>query len=469
MTWRSAFRRPGLLRNVVAAALPPGLVTLGAALPGRPSTATAALAYVLGVVVAAAAAGVWAGLGASLISFVTLNFFFTRPFHTLAVSKAQDLVALAVFLAVSATVGALLSRTLAQRARAEQREREARLLQHVGARMLSGVPIEEVLRSLAQSLTQLFDLATCRIVAELEPNTIDVVERTADGGGVEEVVPMVVQDRELGRIAVVPGPAHPLSPDERSVIRTVATQTALAIDGVHLASEAQRARTESETNRARAALFSSVTHDLRTPLASITASVTSLLDERHDMGREDERELLETIRQEADRLNRLVGNLLDVSRIRAGALTPSKVTAAIEEVLEGVVARLEPVLRDHEVTLLLRQDLPEIPLDVVQIDQAVTNVLENAARLTPPGKRITVAASRWRTGVEVRISDQGPGIAESERERVLEPFVRGERSTGRGLGLAIAKAIVEAHGGRIRIGSNPGGGTIVVMEFPGGA
>jgi two-component system sensor histidine kinase KdpD len=468
MTLRSAFRRPSAMRNAAAAVFPPGLVTLGALLPERPSTATAALAYVLAVVVAAAAGGVWAGLTASAISFLALNFFFTPPFHTLAVNKAQDLVALAVFFAVSATVGALLSRALAQRARAEQREREARLLQHVGTRLLSGVATEEVLRSLAQSVTQLFGLASCRIVAELRPHTIEVEERADDdGGGPEDVVPMTVRDRELGRIVVVPGPAHPLGTDERSVIRTVATQTALALDGMQLASEAQRARTESETNRARAALFSSVTHDLRTPLASITASVTSLLHDDQTMSQDDERELLETIRQEAERLNRLVGNLLDVSRIRAGALTPAKVPVAVDEVLEGVIGRLEPILRDHEVVLIVRDDVPEIPLDVVQIDQAVTNVLENAARLTPPGKRISIAASRWHNGVEVRIGDQGPGIPEADRERVFEPFVRGEASTGSGLGLAIAKAIVEAHGGRIRIGSNPGGGTIVSMEFPG--
>ena len=124
-------------------------------------------------------------------------------------------------------------------------------------------------------------------------------------------------------------------------------------------------------------------------------------------------------------------------------------------------------LRDPDIRLMLREDLPEIPLDVVLIDQALTNVVENAARFTPAGKRITIAAARWRDGGQVRIADQGPGIPRDERDRVFEPFVRGEGSAGTGLGLAIARAIVDAHGGTIRIGEEPGGGTAVVLELPG--
>jgi len=467
---RSTFvsRQVSLFRSAVAAVVPPGLVTLAATVPIAISTTTAALMYVLAVVIASAASGVWAGLGASVLSFVALNFFFTPPFHTLTVGKTQDLIALAVFLAVSATVGTLVSRVLTQRARAERREREARLLQHVGTRLLSGASIEDVLGSLAGSVTELFGLAGCRITSKLASEQAEVErEGSAHPGGEPEVVAMVARGLELGRIEVVPGEGHPLGPDERSVIRTLASQTALAIDGIQLASEAQRARVDSETNRSRAALFSSVTHDLRTPLASITASVTSLLDDDAQVGADAQRELLETIRQEAGRLNRLVGNLMDLSRIRAGALTPSKVPVAVDEVVEGVVARLGPMLAGHELVLLVRDDVPEIPLDVVQIDQALTNLIENAARFTPAGREITVAVGRWRSGVEIRVSDRGPGIPPEDRQRMFEPFVRGEHSSGTGLGLAIAKAIVEAHGGSIRIGDAPGGGTVIVVDLPG--
>jgi two-component system sensor histidine kinase KdpD len=163
----------------------------------------------------------------------------------------------------------------------------------------------------------------------------------------------------------------------------------------------------------------------------------------------------------------VIGNLMDLSRMRAGAVVPTKTPASIDELVESVIARSGPILEHHDVRLMLREDLPEIPLDVVLIDQALTNVVENAARFTPPGRRITIGAARWQDGVQVRIADRGPGIPREERERVFEPFVRGEGSTGTGLGLAIARAIVDAHGGTIRIGEEPGGGTAVVLELPG--
>jgi two-component system sensor histidine kinase KdpD len=455
---------------VAAAVVPPGIVTLLAALPTETPTTTAALGYVLGVVVAAASGGIVAGLASSVLSFLALNFFFTPPLRTFTVEKTEDLVALAVFLAVSATVGALLSRVLAQRARAERREREARLLHHLGTRLMSGVPSEEVLGSLARSLTDLFGLARCEIDSELVEEPIVVRGRHESSDGRPETIPITVGGRDLGRIVAVPEGAHAsLGPEERGVIQTLAAQIALSIEGMRLGSEAREARVEAESNRLRAALFSSVTHDLRTPLASITASVSSLLQEDSPLDASQRRDLLETIDQEAARLNRVVGNLLDLSRMRAGAVVPATAPAAIDEVVEGVIARSEAMLADHDLRLILRDDLPEVPLDVVLMDQALTNVLENAARFTPAGREIRITAARWREGVQVRIADQGPGIPNAERERVFEPFVRGSESSGTGLGLSIARAIVEAHGGTIRLGDAPGGGLAVVIELPGTA
>jgi two-component system sensor histidine kinase KdpD len=464
-------RRRGIVRTAVAGLAPPLVVTLGALLPVEIPTTTAALLYVLAVVIAAGTGGLVAGLVASVASFLALNFFYTPPLHTFAVEGTADLVALAVFLTVSATVGTMLSRVLAQRTRAERREREARLLHALGSRLRSGVPTEEVLRSLTRSLTELFELARCEITSDLIDGP--VVAEGDDGAADrdrDEVIPIAVQDRELGRIVATPNGSHPtLTAEERGVIQTLAGQVALAIESTRLGSEAERARLDAETNRLRAALFSSVTHDLRTPLASITASVSTLLEEESPLAWEERRDLLETIDQEAGRLNRVIGNLMDLSRMRAGAVTPAKTPTAVDELIEGVIARSAPLLKEHELHLMLREHLPEIPLDIGLIDQALTNVLENAARFTPHGRRITVAAARWRDGVQIRISDRGPGIPREERERVFEPFVRGEGSGGTGLGLAIARAIVEAHGGTIAIADEPGGGAAVVIELPGGA
>lgn len=460
-----ASRFPPLVQGglVIAA---PGLVTLLALLPIGISTTSAALAYVLAVMAVAAAAGFWAGLVASGLSFLALNFFFTPPVNTFSVNKEEDLVALLVFLVVSATVGTLLSAALAQRSRAERREREARLLHHLGTRLLAGEAIDEVLERVADGMRGLFGLARCEVT---------IGDRSqADGEGADsragvEIVPLISRGREEGRVVVEPGPDRAsLSEQEREVIRTFAGQIVLALETVRFASEAEHARVDADAQRTRAALFSSVSHDLRTPLASITAAVTSLQGRDATFDPRAREELLETIRQEADRLNRLVGNFLHLSRMRAGAFVPARAPVAVDEVIEGVVARMHPVVEGHPIRLQIRENLPEVPADLVQIEQVVVNVLENAAKFSPPGSEIGISAVRWEDTVQVRVTDRGGGIPPDERQRVFEPFfrVQGDSGTGTGLGLAIAKAIVEAHGGSIWIEGAPGGGAAVTFRLP---
>ena len=441
-----------------------GAATLPAALPGGVPHTTATLLFVVAVVVSAALGGLLVGVITAVLSFFSLNFFFTQPLHTLKVERTEDVAALVVFLIVSTIVGSLLSRALSQRTRAERREREARLLQHVSARLLSGEPLRRVLESFAEAITGLLGLARCTIVADLDEEPVIVVGEAAEAGPAEEF-PMAGGQRRVGSIAVVPG-ALPLGGEEREVLRAFSGQLGLAIEGIWLAGEADRARVDAESNRLRAALFSSVTHDLRTPLASITASVTSLQEAGERLSPHDRQDHLETIRQEADRLNRLVGNLMHLSRIRAGALAPEKTPASVAELIEGVVARLRPALDRHHVRLVVREDLPPVASDVVQIDQVLTNLLENAARFSPSGTEIRVYASRWEDSIEVRVSDRGSGIPPAARHEVTEPFVRGEGSQGTGLGLSIARAIVESHGGRLKIGDTPGGGTTVTFRLP---
>lgn len=458
-----------MIREALAAVVFAGAATSVATLPGGISTASAALVFVLAVTGASAVAGLRAGLATSVLSFLALNFFFTDPVHTLDVAKPEDLVALAAFLVVSLIVGTLVSTAVSQRTRAERREREALLLQRFGTRLLSGEPPEEVLGSFANAVTDLFPVARCEIRTELTEQPVVSARPNVEPSATPEVIPIAAVGREVGQILLFHGPSPArVTDEERNVVRTFASQMGLALEGMRLGAEASNARLEAETNRMRAALFSSVTHDLRTPLASITASVTSLLDGDATFTEEDRRDLLETIRQEAERLNRLVGNLLDLSRIRSGALVPTTAPAAIDEVIEAVAARLQPSLEGREIRLKLRGDLPDVPIDVVQIDQVITNLLENATKFSPSSTPITVVATRWQDVVEVRVSDRGPGIPQEERERVFEPFVRGEQDAakGAGLGLSIGRAIVESHGGRIWIEGTPGGGTTVVFQLP---
>jgi two-component system sensor histidine kinase KdpD len=229
------------------------------------------------------------------------------------------------------------------------------------------------------------------------------------------------------------------------------------------------AQLDAETNQLRAAMFSSVTHDLRTPLASIKAGVTSLLDASATHRPEQQRELLTTILEETDRLNRLVGNIIDLARIRAGALTPSREGAALDEILESVLARMRSQLGGVKIRVEVADDLPEVMVDPLQMDQVLTNLLENAARHSAPGAEVEVRIEPSVDVVRVRVADRGRGIPIEDRDRVFEPFYRGgvgAERPGTGLGLAIVKAVIVAHGGRIWIEATPGGGTTVAFEIP---
>jgi two-component system, OmpR family, sensor histidine kinase KdpD len=448
-----------------AAVLFPAAVTALAFLPGEVSTSSAALAFVLAVTFTVVVAGMPAGMVASVLSFLALNFFFTPPLETFSVSKTEDLIALVVFLLVSITVGGLVSRAVAQRSRAEVREREARLLQHLGTRLLSGEPAEKVLERFGKAAIDLLGLA--RYEAEISDGTAVAAGEPLTSDLVEERFPLVVREDEIGAIRTYAEPGRELGEPETQLVRTFAAQLSLALEGTRMAGVARDARLDADRSKMQAALLSSVTHDLRTPLASITASVTGLLDDSASFDDAQRHELLETIRQEALRLNRLVGNLLDLSRLRAGALTPSRRLASIDEVIEGVLARMEPQLRNHKLNVILREDLPQVPVDVVQLDQVLTNILENAAKYSPEGTEITVSAARWEDTVQVRIADQGKGIPDELRTDVFEPFARGSTDVqGSGLGLAIAHAVIHAHGGTIWAENAPGGGTAIVFRLP---
>jgi two-component system sensor histidine kinase KdpD len=271
-------------------------------------------------------------------------------------------------------------------------------------------------------------------------------------------------------VAERPAGGRPFSRDDQLLLEAAARQATAALDRARLDARARNAQLDAETNQLRAAMFSSVTHDLRTPLASIKAGVTSLLDAAVHHDPAQERELLTTILEETDRLNRLVGNLLDLARIRAGALTPTRQPAAMDEIVEVVLARMRPRLSEHTVIAELPPDLPDVSVDPVQLDQVLTNLLENAGRHAPAGSEIRVSVLWVRDAVQVRIADEGPGIPLDERERVFEAFYRGSSSPdspGSGLGLAISKAVVVAHGGRIWVEEAVGGGCVVAFEIPG--
>jgi two-component system sensor histidine kinase KdpD len=436
------------------------------------SAASAEVAiFMLAVTVAAVSGGLWAGVVSALLSSVALPII-QNPHHRLAFDALQQLIAAVVFLAIAVVVGLLVGNAADERNRATRREREARLLANLSAKMLSGDLPERVMDDFVQVLLEPLGLASCQIAVTLDGQEIEAkaVRPGLPPGGPTEVIPIVVSSIPLGTlIAERPLGRRPLARDERLLLEAATRQAAVALDRARLDARARLAQLDAETNQLRAAMFSSVTHDLRTPLATIKAGVTSLLDvgTRHDDAQV--RELLTTILEETDRLNRLVGNILDLARIRAGALIPKRVPTAVDEVAEAVVARMRSRLEGLAVDLQLANDLPEVPADPVQVDQVLTNLLENAARHSPRGGTVRIHIGRADGAVRVRVADEGPGIKREEREKVFEAFYRGRESPetpGSGLGLAIARAIVLAHGGRIWIEETTGGGTAMMVDLP---
>jgi two-component system sensor histidine kinase KdpD len=257
------------------------------------------------------------------------------------------------------------------------------------------------------------------------------------------------------------------SPDQLHLLETFANQTALAIERAQLADQSERAQVQIETERMRNLLLSTVSHDLRTPLASITGAASGLLQHRDHLD-DHSYELAQIAYEEAERLNRLVSNLLEMSRLESGNIQVTKEWQPLEEVVGTTLLRLEKVLGDRPLTTTLPEDLPLLLIDSSLIEQALVNLLENAAKYTPPQAEIELSA--WDEGdqVVVEVADRGPGIPDGDEERIFDKFYRARPTTagGVGLGLTICRTIIEAHGGRIWALNRPGGGAAFRFTLP---
>src|SRR5262245_13420774 len=330
------------LRAAVVSVLAPA-AALGLGLIVQPERELGAVSlFLLAVVAAAVIGGIRAGFGSSVLGFLALNWFFTEPLHTLRVDDRDDVVAIITFLVVALVVGSVVARAVEEGVRASRRERESRLLNLFTTKALSGQPLEQVLNDLAAALIDALRLSGCAIEARVGTRPIEV-RRAApgDASGPATVVAIASGAEAYGTlVASRPEDGEGLSPEDVRLLGSAARQITVILDREALDERARLARTDAEESQARAALFASVTHDLRTPLASIKASVTTLLDDELELDPEQRLELLRTVVEETDRLNRLIGNILELARVRAGALVPAKVPTALDEVVESVLHRM---------------------------------------------------------------------------------------------------------------------------------
>jgi two-component system sensor histidine kinase KdpD len=283
-------------------------------------------------------------------------------------------------------------------------------------------------------------------------------------------VPLRGSNAALGVIVIAPADVHHgMTPDAIRLLHAFMNHAALALERGQLAEVAERARVQSETERLRSGLLSSVSHDLRTPLAVITGIASTLLDADASLPAGERRDMLKTVADEANRLNRLVGNLLAMTRVESGALEVKRSWHPLEEIIGAALHRIGPLAGDRTITVEVAADLPLVGVDDVLIEQVVFNLIENAlkhaASPTPIEVRVGVADGE----VEVSIADRGPGIPIGAEEQIFDKFYRGKqshRTGGVGLGLTIGRGIVEAHGGRIRASNRLGGGTQFVFTLP---
>jgi two-component system sensor histidine kinase KdpD len=295
--------------------------------------------------------------------------------------------------------------------------------------------------------------------AGLGTRTLPVVEALYAplAGGEGPVGVLRVQPRVRERLLI---------PDQMLLLESFAHQIGLALEVDRLQDSARQAQIEAEKERLRSSLLSSVSHDLRTPLAAIIGSAASLLEAGGSLGGEKARELLENIKDEGEWLARLVQNIIETTRLETGAATIRKEAGSIEEVLGSALGRLEKALAGRPVKTSVPHDLPLVPMDSVLIEQVLLNLLENAAVHTPAGGPIDAGARVEAGTLVVEVADRGPGIEPEDRERIFEKFYHARSSKGAGLGLAICRAIMNVHGGRIWVEAREGGGSRFLFSLP---
>jgi two-component system sensor histidine kinase KdpD len=464
---------------------------------GRSELADAAMVFLLSIVVAAMRFGYGPSILAAVLSVATFDFFFVPPIYTLSVSDARHIVTFAVMFVVAIVISNLTKRIREQADAARVREQRTASLYTMtrdlattrGAEVLLGVAVRHLQDIFASSVVVFLPKGDTleRTLASPASFAADEKEREAarwvwehdEPAGMSTdtlpsagafYVPLKGSQGKLGVLGVAPSePRRFVDPDQRQLLDTFASQIAGALERVRLAEEAQRAHVDMETERMRSSLLSSVSHDLRTPLAVVTGAASTLLEDDAKLRPEARRDLLETIHEETNRLARVVSNLLDMTRLASGTLRVKKEWQPLEEVVGAALGRVEDRLGERKVDVSLPDDLPLVPLDAVLLEQVLINLLENAGKYTPEGKPIEISARSLDRQVLVEVADRGPGIPKDEAENVFEKFYRlprDGRPGGAGLGLAICRGVVEAHGGKMWVENRDGGGAAFRFTLP---
>lgn len=451
-------RHAPLWFRLAAATLAPAL--LGAVVnefAGVKDQTNVAFAFLAVVVGAAAYGGGWSGVAAAIAGFLTFNYLFIEPVRTLSVTTRRDLGVLLGFLTVSLVVSSLVARVESHRERAEREAENAQLLFDLSVSLSepaeAGQEMAE-LAELAQTRLSFRAVAVVRIGATSEilhdAGVSEPLLRLAIAGGAGDAVVASAALRRGGRLMLIAYDNGRVDDRRRSLLAAFAVRAAAAAERRESQEERERIAVLQETDRQRAALLASVSHDLRTPLAVIKAAASAVSTSDSAAERAT---LTESVVSEVDHLDRMVRNLLDLNRIERGLLTASLEVVPVDELVGTVLSRLRPAIGSRELHVDVPDDLPPVRIDFVQVEQALTNLVENALQHTSPTTPLAVSASAAAGAVTIRVADGGPGIPRHERDRIFRSFERGLAATpgGTGLGLAIARAFAMASGGRVEL------------------
>ena len=454
--------------------------------------------YLLGILVVVVKGGQGPSTFTCVLSVISFDYFIVPPRFHFSPTDSQYLLTLAVVLLFTLTISKQMERARHQTEVVRLKEVRTAALYDLSQKLSASQDMDRMLEIAAEHIAEIFD---CR-VAILLPKTdetltvktgwapgfaLDPIEqktakwvfRSGDiaGNGTSNLsdagalyIALMAAGGPVGVLAVQPrDPSHPVSSEQQHLLQALANQIGASFQNVHLALERQKAHLKAETEQLRSALLSSVSHDLRTPLAVITGSASSLLDPESRLTEEDRQELAKDIYNESERLNRFLSNLLEMTRLSAGKVQLKMEIQPLEEVVGGSLSRLEKKLGSRPVTTNLPVDLPMLPLDSLLMEQVFINLIENAIKYTPDGSPIGIFAHVRQNRLKVEVADSGPGLLRGDEELVFEKFYRGKSTShksGVGLGLSICKAIVEAHGGKIWAENRPEGGASFYFTLP---
>jgi two-component system sensor histidine kinase KdpD len=429
------------------------------------------------------------------LSVLCFDFFFVPPRFSFAVSDAQSIWTFVVMFAAAMIISHLTIRQRSEAEAAREGQRRAAMMHELTQRLASAPGLDAVLEYAVGQIANMFQSSVvallpdgggrlqCRSASSGAGEPTDkeraVAQWVYDSGqsaglGTESLpvadalyIPIRGAESPRGVLSVRPHVRQRLiDPDQKMLLESFAHQIGLALEVDRLQGAVRQSAVEAATERLRSSLLSSVSHDFRTPLTAIVGSASALLSKEELRRNLSSRELLENIQAEGERLARLVQNLLATTRLESGAVELHKELYPLEEVVGSALERLEKQLKGRAVKVAIPDELPLIPLDATLMEQVFMNLLENGIRHTPADSALEVSAKREESSVVVAVSDRGQGLKPDELERVFDKFYHGPASSGAGLGLAICRAIVNAHGGRIWAENRPGGGAVFTFTLP---